>query len=336
MSSELVLPDPFMDIELPLEDRRAGKVRVSYALPAGDDGVDRRLFVTTDRLSAFDRIIAGIPYKGQVLNELAAWWFERTAGIIGNHVIDVPDPNVLVARATTPLAVEVVVRGAITGVTSTSLWRLYDDGARTIYGYHFPDGLRKNTLLPEPIVTPTTKPSAESGLHDEPITWADVVDHGLVERSMWEHVTSAAIDVFTEGQKVAAEAGLILADTKYEFGVTPDGDVLLIDEVHTPDSSRFWAADSYEARLAVGEEPESLDKEPMRVALSEAGYRGDGPPPDLGPAVIAATSVRYVNAYERLTGQELQRGAYPVDQRIAGDLDRITGGSPHPDSRESA
>jgi phosphoribosylaminoimidazole-succinocarboxamide synthase len=213
---------------------------------------------------------------------------------------------------------------------------MYDDGARTIYGYHFPDGLRKNTLLPEPIVTPTTKPSAESGLHDEPITWADVVDHGLVERSMWEHVTSAAIDVFTEGQKVAAEAGLILADTKYEFGVTPDGDVLLIDEVHTPDSSRFWAADSYEARLAVGEEPESLDKEPMRVALSEAGYRGDGPPPDLGPAVIAATSVRYVNAYERLTGQELQRGAYPVDQRIAGDLDRITGGSPHPDSRESA
>ena len=142
-----------------------------------------RLFVTTDRLSAFDRIIAGIPYKGQVLNELAAWWFERTAAIVANHVIAVPDPNVLIARATTPLPVEVVVRGAITGVTSTSLWQLYDDGARTIYGYHFPDGLRKNTLLPEPIVTPTTKPSAGSGAHDEPLTWAEVVERGLVAGS---------------------------------------------------------------------------------------------------------------------------------------------------------
>jgi phosphoribosylaminoimidazole-succinocarboxamide synthase len=340
MSSELAFPDPLMDIELPLADRRAGKVRVSYALAPAEDGTGRRLFVTTDRLSAFDRIIAGIPYKGQVLNELAAWWFERTAAVIGNHVIEVPDPNVLVATATAPLAVEVVVRGAITGVTSTSLWKMYEDGARTIYGYHFPDGLRKNTLLPEPIVTPTTKPSVESGMHDEPITWAEVVDRGLVERSTWEQVTSAAMDVFAEGQKVAAEAGLILADTKYEFGVVADGPeagrLLLIDEVHTPDSSRFWVADSYEARLAAGEEPESLDKEPMRVALADAGYRGDGPPPDLGPAVIAATAVRYINAYERLTGRPLQRGAYPVDQRIAGDLDRITGGTPHPDSRESA
>ena len=331
MSSELALPDPFMDIELPLDDRRVGKVRVSYQL-----GDDRRLFVTTDRLSAFDRIIAGIPYKGQVLNELAAWWFQRTSGIIGNHVVDVPDPNVLVATATTPLPVEVVVRGAITGVTSTSLWKMYDDGARTIYGYHFPDGLRKNTLLPEPIVTPTTKPSAESGLHDEPITWAEVVDRGLVDRSVWDQVTSAAMDVFTEGQRVAAEAGLILADTKYEFGVTPAGDILLIDEVHTPDSSRFWAAQSYEALVAAGDEPESLDKEPMRVALAAAGYRGDGPPPDLGPDVISATSARYIDAYERLTGGELQRGAYPVAERIAGDLDRITGQSPQPDNRESA
>ena len=323
-SEQPVLPRAFVDIELPLADRRTGKVRVSYAL----DG-ERRLFVTTDRHSAFDRVIAGIPSKGQELNELAAWWFERTASIIPNHVRGIPDPNVLIATATTPLAVEVVVRGAITGVTSTSLWRLYEEGARTIYGYHFPDGLRKNTLLPEPIVTPTTKPSAASGLHDEPITWADVVDRGLVERSMWEHVTAAAIDVFREGQKVAAEAGLILADTKYEFGVTPDGDVLLIDEVHTPDSSRFWVADSYESKLAAGEEPESVDKEPMRRALSDAGYRGDGEPPELGAAAIAATSERYINAYERLTGQPLKRGQYPVADRILGELDRIiAGGNP--------
>jgi len=318
MSSSAPLPEAFVDLDLPLDDRRDGKVRVSYRLDGG-----RRLFVTTDRLSAFDRVIAGIPYKGQVLNELAAWWFDRTSSIIGNHVIATPDPNVLIATETAPLAVEVVVRGAITGVTSTSLWRMYESGARTIYGYHFPDGLRKNTLLPEPIVTPTTKPSVESGLHDEPITWAEVVERGLVESTMWERVTAAAVDVFTEGQRVAAEAGLILADTKYEFGVTPDGDVLLIDEVHTPDSSRFWVADSYETRLSAGDEPESLDKEPVRRALSDNGYRGDGEPPELGDAVIAATSARYIDAYERLTGQPFQRGSYPVGQRIADDLARI-------------
>ena len=322
------LPDAFVDIDLPLADRRDGKVRVSYRLPPTDDGVGRRLFVTTDRLSAFDRIIAGIPYKGQVLNELAAWWFDRTSSIIGNHVIAVPDPNVLIATETTPLAVEVVVRGAITGVTSTSLWHMYEAGARTIYGYHFPDGLRKNTLLPEPIVTPTTKPSAESGEHDAPITWAEVIDLGLVESTMWDRVTAAAVAVFTEGQRVSADAGLILADTKYEFGVVPDGPdagtVLLIDEVHTPDSSRFWLASSYEDRLAAGVEPESLDKEPVRRALDDTGYRGDGEPPELGAAVIARTSERYIDAYERLTGRSLEHGAYPVAERIAADLDRIT------------
>ncbi len=319
MFSDTTLPDAFVDVDLPLADRRDGKVRVSYRLDGG-----RRLFVTTDRLSAFDRIIAGIPYKGQVLNELAAWWFDRTSAIIDNHVIAVPDPNVLIARETTPLAVEVVVRGAITGVTSTALWHQYESGARTIYGYHFPDGLQKNTLLPEPIVTPTTKPSVESGLHDEPITWAEVVERGLVETTMWERITAAAIDVFKEGQRVAAQAGLILADTKYEFGVTPDGDVLLIDEAHTPDSSRFWVAESYDARLSAGDEPESLDKEPVRRALSDSGYRGDGEPPQLGAAVIAATSERYIDAYERLTGRPLHRGAYPVGQRIADDLETIT------------
>ncbi len=270
MSSE-----PFVDIDLDLPDRRDGKVRVSYRLP-DDGGEGRRLFVTTDRLSAFDRIITAVPFKGQVLNELAAWWFARTAAIIANHVVAVPDPNALVARTTTPLPVEVIVRGAITGVTSTSLWQRYADGARTIDGYHFPDGLRKNTLLPEPIVTPTTKPPAGSGRHDEPLAWPEVIERGLVGRDRWERVTSAAFDLFRAGQRVAAAAGLILADTKYEFGVTADGEVLLIDEVHTPDSSRFWVADSYEARLAAGEEPESLDKEVIRRSLAGPGlpWRG--------------------------------------------------------------
>jgi phosphoribosylaminoimidazole-succinocarboxamide synthase len=319
-------PPPFVDVDLPLADRREGKVRVSYRLDADEP---TRLFVTTDRLSAFDRNIAGIPYKGQVLNQLAAWWFERTAGIVANHVVAVPDPNVLVARETRPLPVEVIVRGAITGVTSTSLWQLYAGGARTIYGYHFPDGLRKNTLLPEPIVTPTTKPAAGSGAHDEPLTWAEVVERGLVDGPRWEQLTSIAVELFTEGQRIAADAGLILADTKYEFGVNADEEVLLIDEVHTPDSSRYWIAATHAERLAAGEEPESLDKEVVRRALADVGYRGDGDPPELGADVVAATTDRYISAYERLTDQRFERGGYPVGERIAAGLDAIiasTGG----------
>ncbi|WP_117000344.1 phosphoribosylaminoimidazolesuccinocarboxamide synthase [Desertimonas flava] len=319
-----MMPPAFTAIDLPLDDRRDGKVRVSYALP-GEPA--RRLFVTTDRISAFDRVIAGIPYKGQVLNQLAAWWMERTSDIIANQLLAVPDPNVTIARDTTPLAVEVVVRGAITGVTSTSLWQQYADGARTIYGYHFPDGIRKNTMLPEPLVTPTTKPPAGSGAHDEPITWAEVVDRGLVEGRRWERITEAALAIFRAGQETAAAAGLILADTKYEFGVLDDGTehgaVLLIDEVHTPDSSRYWVADTYEERLAAGEEPESLDKEPLRQALSAAGYRGDGDPPVLGDEVVEATSRRYIDAYERITGTTFEPGAYPVAERIATDLHRL-------------
>ena len=301
-----------MDIDLPLPDRRAGKVRVSYAWAP-----DQRLFVTTDRLSAFDRILAGVPYKGQVLNQLAAWWFDRTADVIANHVVAVPDPNVLIARAATPLPVEVVVRGYITGVTSTSLWTPYAAGARTIYGHHFPDGLRKNTALPQPIVTPTTKPPAGSTVHDEPLTSAEVVERRLVDAARWEHVTAVAFELFRRGQAVAADAGLILVDTKYEFGVTADDELLLIDEVHTPDSSRYWVAASYDERMAAGDEPESLDKEVVRRALIAAGYRGDGDPPAVDDDVWTATSTRYIDAYQRLTGLRFEPGSTPADARIA-------------------
>ncbi|HQY15405.1 MAG: phosphoribosylaminoimidazolesuccinocarboxamide synthase [Actinobacteria bacterium] len=309
--------DPFLDLDLPLPDRRDGKVRVSFALPA-DAGGGRRLFVTTDRLSAFDRVIAGVPYKGQVLNQLAAWWFAQTADIVPNHVLEIPDPNVLVARSAHPLPVEVVVRGYITGVTSTSLWQQYADGARTIYGHPFPDGLRKNTALPYALVTPTTK--AEHGGHDEPITVAEVVEHGLVEPKMWGQTVEAALQLFRRGQQVAAEAGLILADTKYEFGIDEHGSLLLIDEMHTPDSSRYWVADSYHQRLTAGEEPESLDKEVVRRALLATGYRGDGEPPALPDEVWQQTSARYIDAYERLTGTPFQPGAYPVGPRILEHL----------------
>ena len=300
---------PFIDIDLPLADRRDGKVRVSYSYGQG-----QRLFVTTDRLSAFDRVIAGVPYKGQVLNQLSGWWFERTADIVANHVVELPDPNVLVARAAQPLPVEVIVRGYITGVTSTSLWRQYADGARTIYGYHFSDGLAKNTDLPSAIVTPTTK--AEHGGHDEPLSPTDVVGKGLVAPDLWRKVEGAALQLFARGQEIALRSGLILADTKYEFGTTPDGELLLIDEVHTPDSSRYWIADSYDDRLSAGEEPESLDKEVVRRALIDAGYDGNGLPPTLDEAVWDATSRRYIDAYERLTSLDFQPGSYPVEDRI--------------------
>lgn len=313
----------FCDIELPLEDRREGKVRVSYRIAPAPDGTPRRMFITTDRVSAFDRVIAGVPHKGQVLNQLAAWWFGQTADIVSNQLLGTPDPNVTIARDATPLPVEVVVRGAITGVTSTSLWKQYDDGARTIYGYHFADGLRKNTLLPEPLVTPTTKPPAGAGVHDEPLTCAEVVERGLVDAARWEKITSAATEVFRRGQATAAAAGLVLADTKYEFGLDRHGDVMLIDEVHTPDSSRYWVADSYESRVAAGDEPESLDKEPLRIALAAAGYRGAGDPPALAPDVIDAVSARYIDAYERLTGLHFEPGSYPVGDRIAANLDLI-------------
>lgn len=302
------------DIELPLPDRRAGKVRVSYRLSETE-----RLFVTTDRLSAFDKIIASVPHKGQVLNQLAAWWFEHTRDVVANHLLEVPDPNVTIGRSAHPLPVEVVVRGYITGVTSTSLWQQYADGARHIYGYDFPDGLRKNTALPTAIVTPTTK--ALDGAHDEPISCAGVVAEGLVDAELWEQVQAAALAVFARGQQAAERAGLILADTKYEFGLAVDtGELLLIDEVHTPDSSRYWVADSYDARLAAGDEPESLDKELVRRALIDLGYRGDGAPPVLPPDVVAAASARYASAYERLTGQTFVPGSTPIRERIERNL----------------
>jgi phosphoribosylaminoimidazole-succinocarboxamide synthase len=270
--------------------------------------------VTTDRLSAFDRIIASVPHKGQVLNQLSAWWFEQTRDVVANHALATPDPNVLVARAATPLPVEVIVRGHITGVTDTALWTRYAAGERTVYGHRFPDGLRKNTPLPEPIVTPTTK--GEAGAHDEPLSPADVTARGLVDPELWDRVQTAALGLFRRGAARGAEVGLVLADTKFEFGLAADGDLLLIDEALTPDSSRWWVAATYDERLAAGEEPESLDKEVVRRALAAAGYTGEGAVPRLDDDVWAATSRRYVDAYERLTGTAFVAAEYPAEPRI--------------------
>lgn len=305
--------EPLLEIDLPLADRRDGKVRVSYAL--GGEHVGRRLFVTTDRLSAFDRIIAGVPYKGQVLNQLSAWWFEQTEDIVDNHIVSLPDPHVTIARNASPLPVEVVVRSHITGVTDTALWTAYARGERTIYGHRLPDGLKKNERLPEPIITPTTK--GDAGEHDVPITCQAVADEGLVEPELWARVQEAALAVFERGMELGRDAGLILADTKYEFGLADDGTLLLIDEVHTPDSSRWWVASSYDERVDAGEEPESLDKEVVRRALAAVDFRGDGEIPELPEDVWTATTARYVDAYERLTGESFVYADYPAAQRIS-------------------
>jgi len=304
-----------VDLEWPF-DRERGKVRDSFLWPPA-----RRILVTTDRLSAFDRVLTAIPFKGQVLNQLSAFWFERTADLIPNHIIALPDPNVSLAHECEPLPVEVVVRGYITGVTRTALWYRYSLGERHIYGYDFPDGMRKNERLPEPIITPTTK--GRAGEHDERVTCAEVVKRGLLDAETWEQVQAAALAIFERGQEIARRGGLILVDTKYEFGRAPDGAVMLIDEVHTPDSSRFWVSASYAERFANGQEMENFDKEFLRLWYAGRGYRGDGEPPAATEELIVQVSQRYISLYEKLTGETFEPGSYPAGPRIVNVLEGL-------------
>lgn len=289
-------------------EKQTGKVRDIYTYD------NQRILITTDRVSAFDRVLGAIPYKGQVLNQLSAWWFDQLAGVVDNHTIAIPDPNVTIAREADVLPVEVIVRGYITGVTSTSLWTLYEKGERTPYGIPLPDGLRKNDPLPQPIITPTTK--ATGGAHDERLTRTEIIERGIVEQALWEQIEATALAIFKRGQQIALEAGLILVDTKYEFGLI-DGQLTLIDEVHTPDSSRYWIAESY----GTDAEPESFDKEFLRLWFVERGYRGEGPAPDMPPEFIAQAAERYIAAYERLTGQTFAPGQQPTAERIARSLE---------------
>ncbi len=311
-----LIPNALDETNLPLPGRQSGKVRDWYDLPNG-----QRLIVTTDRLSAFDRVLARVPYKGQVLNQLSAWWFEQTQDIIPNHIVSLPDPNVSIVKKAEPILVEVIVRGYITGVTSTALWYRYSLGEREIYGYTFPDGLLKNSALPEPIITPTTK-GGQTG-HDERLTCAEVVETGLLDKQTWDQVQNAALAVFKRGQELALKAGLILVDTKYEFGIASDGSIVLIDEVHTPDSSRFWKSDSYEVRFLTGEDPENFDKEFVRIAYANKGYRGDGEVPSVPEDLWASASERYITIYELLTGKTFNAGDYPVEQRLFENLKKV-------------
>lgn len=308
-----MLPAAFDSSHLALPGRQSGKVRDWYSLPGG-----RRLIVTTDRLSAFDRNLAVVPYKGQVLNQLAAWWFERTAGLIPNHILSIPDANAAEVLEVTPLPVEVIVRGYITGVTSTALWQRYALGEREIYGHKFAQSLKKNQQLEQSIITPTTKGGATG--HDERLTCAEVVQKSLIEEADWVQIQAAALAVFALGQKIANAAGMILVDTKYEFGRTADGRILLIDEVHTPDSSRFWKLETYRQRFETGEEPDNFDKEFIRRHYVERGYRGEGQPPDVEPQLWVQACRRYIQIYELLTGLKFNPGCYPVNPRLENNL----------------
>lgn len=310
---ETAFEHPFTQTDLPLHGKHQGKVRDIYTL--ADENL---LLITTDRLSAFDRILGAAPYKGQVLNQLAAWWFEQTKDVIANPLISLPDPNVVIMKQAQPFSIEVVVRGFITGVTTTALWYRYSLGERDIYGYTFPEGLRKNQALLEPIITPTTK--GEGGAHDERLTCAEVVENGHLDSQTWAQVQTAALAIFKRGQEIAKEADLILVDTKYEFGRLPDGTVVLIDEVHTPDSSRFWLGNSYQTRFETGEEPENYDKEFIRLEYARQGYRGEGDPPVMPKDLWLSVGERYVNLYERLTGLSFEPGNYPVEQRLTANL----------------
>jgi phosphoribosylaminoimidazole-succinocarboxamide synthase len=312
---DLVLDDATIP-ELPGHYR--GKVRDNYDLPDG-----RRLIIATDRLSAFDLNIAAIPFKGQVLTQIARFWFDRTADICANHVIDYPDPNVLLCQRLDILPVEIVVRDYLAGTTATSVWSMYKAGLRDIYGQRFPDGLRENQKLPRTIITPTTK--ARDGEHDEPVTEAEIIERGALTAGQWEEVSRKALALFARGRDIAAGRGLILVDTKYEFGLAPDGRILLADEIHTPDSSRYWFGETYPSRLAAGEPPDSFDKDFLRrwVAARCDPYRDPIPP--IPRDIIAEAARIYVSVFETITGESfaVAQPDTPVLERIRANLRRF-------------
>ena len=292
-----------------------GKVRESYSLPDG-----RRVMVATDRQSAFDQVLASVPYKGQVLNQTAQFWFNKTEDICPNHVVNYPDPNVIIAKDLEMLPVEMVVRDYITGSTETSIWPMYERGERTLYGIDFPEGLKKNQKLPETILTPTTK--AVQGDHDAPITPAEIVAQGLLDQEHWDELARISLAIFARGREIAAENGLILVDTKYEFGLDENGTITLADEVHTPDSSRYWLKSSYEERLAEGKEPESLDKEFLRLWIAGECDPYKDPIPEIPEDTIIEFSGKYIALYEQVTGLKFvyPDNSQPVGERVRANL----------------
>ncbi len=312
--SDYVLEDATIP-ELPNHYR--GKVRDNYDLPDG-----RRIIIASDRISAFDINLASIPLKGQVLTQTARFWFEKTADLCPNHIIEYPDPNVAVCRKLSILPVEIVVRDYLAGTTGTSILSLYKQGQREIYGIRLPDGMRDNQKLPQTIITPTTK--AFHGGHDEPLTAREIVERGLLTAEQWQTVSDYALALFARGREMAAERGLILVDTKYEFGIDETGRIMIADEIHTPDSSRYWFAESYPQRFEAGERPDSFDKDFVRSWVVARCDPYKDPVPEIPAEVILETSRVYIDAYERITGQAfaLPDPGVPVLERIRENLAR--------------
>lgn len=284
-----------------------GKVRDMYRLPG------KRVLITTDRQSAFDHVLGTIPLKGQVLNRIAQYWFEQTADIVPNHVIAVPHANVTIGEELDMFPVEIVVRGYLTGSTDTSAWTHYSRGVRDFCGNRLPEGMVKNQPFESAIITPTTK----SEEHDESISKQQIIERGLVEAATWQKIEEIAFAVFARGQQLAAEQGLILVDTKYEMGRNSEGQIAIADEIHTPDSSRYWVQATYEERYARGDEPESLDKEFLRLWLRDKGISDDNIP-TLDDDIRVQVAERYVDLFERVTGTafEPDLGDAPLLERI--------------------
>ncbi len=282
-------------------DHHSGKVRESFVLPNGN-----RAIVVSDRVSAFDLVWGTIPFKGQVLNQIAAWWFRKLDGVVPHHLIDVPDPNISLVKNVKTLPVEIIVRGYLTGSTKTSSWYAYQNLDRIICGIEMSEGMKKNQKFEAPIITPTTKP--EHG-HDEAITREEIISQGLVPEDVYAKAEEYALTMFALGQKVAAERGMILVDTKYEMGIDADGNLIVIDEVHTPDSSRYWVADTYEDRFNNGEEPEGLDKEFVRAMLVKKGVDPGADPETfdvsgyLDDEIRTFAAEKYIQLYEKMTGE---------------------------------
>ena len=282
-----------------------GKVRDAYDLPDG-----RRLLIATDRQSAFDQVLAAVPYKGQVLTQTARYWFEVTEEICPNHVVDYPDPNVAAVKKLDMLPIEMVVRDYLTGSTETSIWPMYERGERLLYGHQFSDGLRKNQKLPETIITPTTK--AEQGEHDAPITEAEILETGLISEAHWRELLEKSLGLFAKGRELAARQGLILVDTKFEFGLDETGRIVVADEILTPDSSRYWVADSYMARFESGENPESLDKEFLRLWVSAQCDPYNDPIPEIPVETLIEFSDKYIKLFELVTGRKFEKPAEDI------------------------
>ncbi len=288
------------DIEIAeLPNHSRGKVRDSYDLSGR-----RRIIVASDRLSAFDRVLTTIPLKGQALTQIARFWFDATKDLCPNHIEAYPDPNVAVCRRLNIMPVEVVVRGYLTGTTNTSIWPRYKAGQREMYGIHFPEGLRENQALDRAIITPTTK--ASHGGHDEPLSAQDIADRGLLTQAQWQAVSDYALALFERGRSIAGERGLILVDTKYEFGFDADGRILVADEMHTPDSSRYWLLESYERHFASGARPDSFDKDVVRNWVNARCNPYKDPIPEIPRELRLRAAATYIGVFESITGKSFE------------------------------